>query len=179
MARYHIGVHNDRDCRLKSIREDAVKFPSPWTLKDTVAQLRQGQGNANGVDRHGAACKGMDAILMWHTLAGYWLGLQVEDHNQAAKYPSQPPTTDWPLPPGRLFYPSFPSGILDHDPSASDKASLEYGVGIPDDAEHFYRQYYDYLVHLAPQLMSVLKCDKFRSIGFDLISFSFPPVLSN
>jgi Raffinose synthase or seed imbibition protein Sip1 len=137
--------------RLKSMREDVMKFPSSLTLKDTVAYLRRRQplpGGGSDVDaRRGAARGGLDAILVWHTLAGYWLGMQVDDCDHATTDSSQPPATDRPLPQGRLYYPAFPRGILDHDPSASDEASLDYGVGIPDNADQFYRRYHDYLVH--------------------------------
>jgi raffinose synthase len=66
---------------------------------------------------------GLDQVWVWHTLMGYWLG--VLDDN------------------GTLYYPHFPSGILDNDKSSSHEASVEKGIGIP--ALDLFDHYHDYL----------------------------------
>lgn len=126
--------------RLNSLQEEPRKFQCPWSLKDMIAELRK-----DGM---------LDAVLVWHTLAGYWLGLQ----NNVRRKPNQPneqnsqnkanslTTSDLlPLPPSQTYYPHFPRGILDADPTASHEASVTRGIGIPDDPSLFYHLYHTYL----------------------------------
>ena len=92
--------------RLVSLKESPSKFQD-LSLKDTIAQLKS---------------MGLDEVWVWHTLMGYWLGVNN----------------------GTLYYPHFPSGILDNDKSASREASVEQGIGIPSSFD-FFEAYHDYL----------------------------------
>jgi hypothetical protein len=103
--------------RLQSLREDPRKFRSV-SLKDAVRILRDDE-------------KLVDAFLVWHTLTGYWLGLN--------PYSSS-------VPPATLHRPKFSRGILRNDPSTLNEASLSHGVGIADDPfDFFYRYHSEYL----------------------------------
>ena len=92
--------------RLVSLKESPSKFQD-LSLRDTITQLKT---------------MGLDEVWVWHTLMGYWLG--VND--------------------GTLYYPHFPSAILDNDKSASREASVEQGIGIPSSLD-FFETYHDYL----------------------------------
>jgi len=67
---------------------------------------------------------GIQDVWVWHTLMGYWLGVSHD---------------------ARLMYPHFSSGILDNDGAASREASVEEGIGIPQDSSKFFGTYHDYL----------------------------------
>ncbi|CAB9513949.1 Probable galactinol--sucrose galactosyltransferase [Seminavis robusta] len=99
--------------RLQSYREDPVKFAN-LSLQETVQQLKRDLG--------------IQSVWVWHTLAGYWLGVNPKSgsfQEQAA-----------------IHYPHFPTGIIDSDASASVEASVEKGIGIPNDADDFFRRYH-------------------------------------
>ena len=100
--------------RLESLRESPTKFHQ-LSLKDTVTTLHQ---------------MGVDHVWVWHTLAGYWMGL-----NPAS--PSLPIST--------LQHTHFPSGIMDNDQSVVEEPSVQDGVGIPVNATEFYEDYHSYL----------------------------------
>lgn len=94
--------------RLKSIQESPSKFKD-LSLRDAIAQIKS---------------LGIEDVWVWHTLMGYWLGI---DHD------------------ANIMYPHFTSGILNNDPSASREASVEKGIGIPCDCNRFFDTYHDYL----------------------------------
>jgi hypothetical protein len=91
--------------RLVSLQESPFKFED-LSLKETITQLKT---------------MGLDQVWVWHTLTGYWLGVDN----------------------GTLHFPHFPSGILDNDKSTSHEASVEHGIGIP--SLDFFDHYHDYL----------------------------------
>jgi len=105
--------------RLRSLREDPNKFPGTMTLPQTVATLREK----------------LDAVLVWHTLSGYWLGLRPNKSADNTGGKGE-------LPSSRLHFPWFSRGLLDNDPRLCQEASVTRGIGIPDDAVEFYRRYH-------------------------------------
>ena len=100
--------------RLQSYREDPKKFKEQ-DLKETVRQLHEELG--------------LESVWVWHTLAGYWMGLNTESESFLGKASS-------------LQYPHFSPGILDNDPSASAETSVEEGIGVAADAEDFFHRYH-------------------------------------
>lgn len=99
--------------RLKSWKEHPTKFRD-LSLADAIRKLK----DANR----------MEKILVWHTLSGYWLGL-----NPAPDFDSE------------LEYPKFPRGIVDNDRSAPDESSVSRGIRVPRDPRAFFRGYHNYL----------------------------------
>lgn len=114
--------------RLRSLHEDPKKFEN-LTLKETVEQLRDKE-------------KLVDAFLVWHTLSGYWLGLDPRRDDIDYNSSSSSDLHDGQLPPSELYYPWFPRGIVDQDPSASQEPSVTRGIGIPNDAADFFHRYH-------------------------------------
>ena len=107
--------------RLLSLHESPTKFQQ-LSLRDTVTRLHS---------------MGMDKVWVWHTLSGYWMGLNVVQPNNHDSKTGMPSAS--------LYYPCFPSGILDNDHSAQREPSVDAGVGIPHDAQDFYERYHTYL----------------------------------
>eukprot|EP00977_Amphora_coffeiformis_P008822 scaffold1995_cov167-Amphora_coffeaeformis.AAC.2 len=99
--------------RLTSIKEDPIKF-ADLNLKDTVQKLKS--------DCH------IEAVLVWHTLVGYWLGLDESSFDVD------------------LQFPSFPRGIVDNDWSVSREASVSKGIGLPKDPFRFFQYCHDYFI---------------------------------
>jgi raffinose synthase len=102
--------------RLASLTESPSKFGT-LSLKDAIAQVRE---------------LGLTNVWAWHTLAGYWLGIN----------PSEGTTT---FPKTSLCFPTFPSGIIDSDTSICREASISNGIGIADDVNRFVDQYHSFL----------------------------------
>lgn len=116
--------------RLVSLREDRRKFPPQeegMTLAETVARLKEK----------------LDAVVVWHTLSGYWLGLQPsttrhgggDDDDQQDDHGRR-------LPSSQLHYPWFSRGLLDNDPRLSQEFSVTRGIGIADAPADFFQQYH-------------------------------------
>ena len=111
--------------RLMSFQAHPDKFPSSFSLKQTIQILKE--------QKH------IKAILAWHTLPGYWLGidekmilLPTKNHNNNECGSS-------------LYLPRFPSGIVENDPSALREHSITKGIRIPNDMRNFYNTYHKYL----------------------------------
>ena len=99
--------------RLRSFKEHPDKFQS-LSLKQTVRCLK----TEHSIER----------VLVWHTLTGYWMGLD-------------PTFFD-----AELQFPRFPRGIIHNDWSVSKEPSVRQGIGVPTDARRFMHEYHDYLV---------------------------------
>ena len=112
--------------RLMSFQAHPDKFPPSYSLQQTIQTLKE--------QEH------IKAILAWHTLPGYWLGIDekmllfsTENHNNNDKEVSS------------LYLPRFPSGIVENDPSALKEHSVTKGIRIPNDMSNFYNTYHRYL----------------------------------
>jgi raffinose synthase len=101
--------------RLAGFRESPTKF-AELSLKATVTRIKE---------------FGLTKVWVWHTLAGYWLGL---DPGSSEILPSS------------LYFPEFPSGIMENDLSTEKEWSVTKGVGLPDDADEFFSSYHEYLL---------------------------------
>lgn len=102
--------------RLAGFRESPTKFDE-LSLKATVTRIKE---------------YGLTKVWVWHTLAGYWLGLDPDSSE---------------LLPSSLYFPEFPSGIMDNDISTEKEWSVTKGVGLPVDADEFFSSYHEYLLH--------------------------------
>ena len=100
--------------RLASFRESPDKFQR-LSLKDTVRQIKQ---------------LGVAKVWVWHTLAGYWLGV---DPTFFADYDP------------KHYFPVFSRGIRENDPSTEKEASVDYGIIVPTNADNFFDDYHSYL----------------------------------
>eukprot|EP00978_Attheya_sp_CCMP212_P029862 scaffold107652_cov53-Attheya_sp.AAC.2 len=92
------------------------------SLTETVQMLKSGLG--------------IDAVLAWHALPGYWLGCAEPTSNVDNKIKMTPST---------IQYPHFPFGIMENDSSASREQSVTKGIGIANDATQFLSRYHAYL----------------------------------
>jgi len=101
--------------RLAGLDECPTKFDG-LSLKDTVSRIKK---------------SGLTNVWVWHTLAGYWLGLDPANED---------------LPASSLYFPEFPRGIINIDHSAQNESSVTKGVGIPDDMDLFFSSYHKYLL---------------------------------
>ena len=77
---------------------------------------------------------GLDAVLAWHALPGYWLGLANGKENDEYDGPN---TT--------LHYPHFSKNIIDNDSSITNEHSIIKGIGIANNATKFYDEYHSFL----------------------------------
>ena len=118
---------------VKEETHNKKKFVRQMSLKDTVSELKapkvEEQISAN--ENNGM---GLKAVLAWHALPGYWLGLA---SNEESREYSSPDAT--------MHYPHFSSNIIENDVSLLREKSIIKGIGIADDIEGFYNEYHSFL----------------------------------
>ena len=107
------------------------------SLKETVTKLKEPKRLEIELnDPHSAHDQGigLDAVLAWHTLPGYWLGLSNKVEN-----------ADYDGPPTTLYYPHFSSNMIECDTSVTREKSIVKGIGIANNGILFYDQYHSFL----------------------------------
>ncbi len=77
---------------------------------------------------------GLEAVLAWHALPGYWLGLANEEEN-----------SNYGGPASTLHYPHFSTDIIENDLSLLKEKSILKGIGIAKDPRTFYDEYHSFL----------------------------------
>ncbi len=135
------SLEKDGDSKLipnSDCDESIITSTKLLSLKETVSILKRPIQQAkpelnieNNNDGHGL---GLESVLAWHALPGYWLGLssQTEHDNY-----SGPSTT--------LFYPHFSTNLIENDASLMREISITKGIGIANNATLFYEQYHSFL----------------------------------
>lgn len=100
------------------------------SLNETIRQLKLSR------DKGG---KGLDYVLAWHAISGYWLGL-----DKIAKPAGNPLE----LPNVSLYFPQFSAGLMESTTTSNETQkdpSIKLGIGIPENATDFYSRYYAYM----------------------------------
>ncbi len=114
------------DALMTQENDSLVTKQSLLSLKETISQLKLKYPGGIGM--------GLDAVLAWHALPGYWLGLSNEEENN--KYQG-PDTT--------LYYPHFSTNIIENDFSTTKEQSIIKGIGIANNPAIFYEQYHSFI----------------------------------
>ncbi len=100
------------------------------SLNETVRQLKLSREKGG---------KGLDYVIAWHAISGYWLGLDKI---------TGPTGHALELPNVSLYFPQFSAGLINSTTTSNETRqdpSIELGIGIPDNATDFYARYYAYM----------------------------------
>ncbi len=114
--------HDKKPVRQMSLKDTVEELKSPSRIEEWCLPDNQ------------TSSSGLEAVLAWHALPGYWLGLANDEEHSAYCGPA-----------AKLHFPHFSTNIIENDASLLLEKSITKGIGIANNPTIFYDQYHSFL----------------------------------